>query len=98
MAAIDGEVPPEIPPYHAAGFVFEATPSRRAHIWWRGIETLARVHGVNWQALGLSFLGVPPPGTGPLDRQLDYHRRYLQWACPETPQPILGAALRWLGE
>ena len=70
MDAIGGEVPAEVPSYHSYGFVSEATPERRTHMWWSGIGTLARIHALDWRTLGLAFLGVPPPETGPLDRQL----------------------------
>ncbi len=97
MDAIGGEVPAEVPSYHSYGFVSEATPERRTHMWWSGIETLARIHALDWRRLGLAFLGVPPPDTGPLDRQLDYYDGYLRWVCESgAPQPILQAALAWL--
>ena len=97
MDAIVGDVPAEVPSYHSFGFVSEAAPERRARMWWSGIETLARIHALDWRALGLAFLGVPPPETGPLDCQLDYYDRYLRWVCASgAPQPILQAALSWL--
>jgi aminoglycoside phosphotransferase (APT) family kinase protein len=96
MDRIDGEVPSEVPPYHVAGFCADATPERRARVWWRGLEALARIHRVDWRATGLGFLGVPPGGTGPLDRQLDYYEHYLDWVRDGRPQPILQAALAWL--
>lgn len=96
MEAIGGEVPSEVPPYHSAGFCFEATPARRARIWWNGFETLARVHAVDWRARGLDFLGVPGGGTDPLDRQLDYWSAYLAWSEGPHPGAILAASLAWL--
>ncbi len=96
MDAIAGEVPSEVPPYHQTGFCFDATPERRATIWWHGIATLARVHALDWRARGLGFLGIPRDGTDPLDRQLDYWARYLAWSEGPEPVPILAAALDWL--
>jgi aminoglycoside phosphotransferase (APT) family kinase protein/putative sterol carrier protein len=98
MARVTGDIPSEVPAYHAYGFCFEATPVRRARLWWSGIETLARIHRLDWRRLGLDFLGVPGAGTDPLDRQLDYYARYLDWAREGAPQPILAAALAWLRE
>jgi aminoglycoside phosphotransferase (APT) family kinase protein len=98
MDRIDGQVPQEVPPYHTGGFCFDATPERRATLWWSGIGQLARIHALDWQRLGLGFLGAPGPGTDPLDRQLDYYARYLDWARGDRPQPILTAALAWLRE
>ena len=59
---------------------------------------MSRVHKVDWKKLNVSFLGVPKGGTDPLDRQLDYFERYLNWAkdSPDERQPVLEAALKWL--
>ncbi len=96
MTKIEGEVPNEVPPYHSFGFCLDATPEQRAKMWWSGIETLAGIHALDWEGLGLSFLGVPKGGTGPIDRQLDYYESFLDWTRGEQPHPILEAALTWL--
>ena len=100
MGKIEGVVPPEFPPYHSFGVYFESTPEKRARMWWSAIEAMSRVHKANWENLGLSFLGAPRGGTDPLDRQLDYFQRYLNWAkdSPDERQPILESALKWLRE
>lgn len=97
MDRVAGDVPPDVPPYHAAGVFAEAAPDQRARMWWSGIETLSRVHALDWQSAGLSFLGVPAPGAPAAGHQLDYYERFLDWAEDERePQPILRAALQWL--
>ena len=98
MGKIEGVVPPEFPPYHSFGVYFEATPQKRAKMWWSAIEAMSRAHKADWKSLGLSFLGVPKSGTDALDRQLNYFERYLNWAkdLPDERQPILEAALKWL--
>ena len=96
MKKIAGEIPSDVPPYHAAGPCVDASPGRRAEMWWSGLETLARIHMLDWQHLGLSFLGVPQSAAQSLDWQLDYYERFLGWAAAGTPQRILEAALRWL--
>jgi len=96
MDRIDGQVPSEVPPYHSFGMCVDATPERRAAIWWAGVDALARIHRLDWRALGIDMLGAPGPGTDALDRQLDYYERYLAWASEGTPQPVLEAALGWL--
>ncbi len=98
MRKIEGEVPNEVPPYHSFGFCLEATPERREKIWWSGIEAMASVHALDWEELGLSFLGVPDGGTGPLDRQIEYYEKFLEWTRGDEPQPILDPALAWLKE
>ena len=100
MGKIDGVIPPEYPPYHSFGVYYDATPQHRAKMWWGSLEAAAKVHKLDWKSLGLSFLGVPKGGTDPLDQQLDYWERYLNWVkeAPQEPQPILEAALHWLKE
>src|SRR5262245_26762028 len=56
MDAVDGDVPSEVPSYHVFGWVHDAPPERRARIWWHGLEVLARIHALDWGALGLGFL------------------------------------------
>jgi aminoglycoside phosphotransferase (APT) family kinase protein len=95
MDRIEGDVPSEVPPYHAFGFCLDLATEERAALWWRGVETLARIHALDWRRLGLAFLGEPRDGTDALDRQLAYWERYLDWVGG-PPQPVLRAALAWL--
>src|SRR5437867_11738346 len=93
MDRITGEIPQDIPSYQSFGFFADASPAARAALWWCGLETLARIHAIDWRARGLAFLGVPPSGSGPLDRQLDYYEHFLTWIGGDGPQPALRAAL-----
>jgi aminoglycoside phosphotransferase (APT) family kinase protein/putative sterol carrier protein len=100
MGKIEGVVPPEFPPYHSFGVYFDANPGVRSMMWWSAIEAMSQVHRVDWKTLGMSFLGVPQGGTDPVDRQLDYFERYLNWdkESPDEKHPILEATLQWLKE
>src|SRR5207249_4969129 len=99
MDRIAGEVPSEVPPYHATGVFANATPAERAPMWWSGIETLARVHAVDWKARGLGFLSAAPEGVPVARPQLDYYERMLDWAEEEhEPQTVLRSAQQWLRE
>lgn len=97
MGKIDGVIPPEYPPYHSFGVYYDATPQQRAKMWWGSLEAMSKVHLLDWQKLGFSFLGIPKGGSGPLDQQLEYWEGFLNWR-KEEPQPILEAALGWLKE
>lgn len=96
MAQVSGRVPPDNPPYHAAGWLTEATPAERAAVWWAGIETLAAIHQLDWRALGFADLARPALGATPLDWQLAYYDRYLAWAGRGLAQPTIEAARDWL--
>src|SRR3989304_3134600 len=67
-------------------------------MWWSGIDTLARIHALDWKSTGLSFLGEPPVGTSATRQQLEYYKRFMDWAEDGEPQPTLRAALDWLNE
>jgi aminoglycoside phosphotransferase (APT) family kinase protein len=96
MGQVSGRVPPDNPPYHAAGWLTEATPEERAGIWWSGIETLAAIHTLDWRALGFADLAKPELGATPLEWQLTYYDRYFDWASRGLPQPTTEAARAWL--
>lgn len=100
MGRIEGRVPSEFPPYHSFGLCYDAPPEVRARMWWGLIEAVAALHKLNWQRLDFSFLGVPPPGTGPIDQELAYWERYFAWTkeSPDESHPTFEAALRWLKE
>jgi aminoglycoside phosphotransferase (APT) family kinase protein len=97
MDAVDGDVPSEVPSYHFFGWVHEAPAERRTRIWWNGLEMLARIHALDWRALGLSGLGEPATARAAIDAQLAYWDRYLALVRDEgPPQPTLDASLAWL--
>jgi aminoglycoside phosphotransferase (APT) family kinase protein len=97
MDAVEGEVPSEVPSYHVYGWVHDAPVERRTRVWWNGLETLARIHALDWRGLGLGFLGEPASPRDAIDRQLAYWDRYLALVRSEGPaQPTLDAALAWL--
>jgi aminoglycoside phosphotransferase (APT) family kinase protein len=96
MRQVRGRVPTDQPPYHAGGWMTEATPDERAAIWWGGVETLAKIHRLDYRALGFGFLARPELGTTPLDWQIAYYERYLAWAAQGRSQPTVEAALDWL--
>jgi aminoglycoside phosphotransferase (APT) family kinase protein len=96
MARVAGRVPTDQPPYHTGGWMTEASPAEREAIWWGGIDSIAKIHRLDWQALGFGFLEKPELGATGLERQLAYYRRYLAWGARGEPQPTIEAALAWL--
>ncbi len=61
----------------------------------RKVEILARIHGVDWRALGLDFLGVPDDPEGCPDMEIDRWEKTMREQTME-PQPVLEMALAWL--
>jgi len=94
MERIDGEIASEVPPYHTFGLCFDASPKRRAKMWWSGIEAMAAIHSLDWGKLDISFMDEP--GGAKPDPQLDYYESFFNWAKGRDPQPVLEASLAWL--
>jgi aminoglycoside phosphotransferase (APT) family kinase protein len=57
---------------------------------------MARIHRIDWRALGFGFLERPELGASALDQQLAYYAKYLAWAARGREQPIVEAGFEWL--
>jgi len=58
-------------------------------------QILARIHALDWKALGLDFLGVPPGPAGCAEMELAKWQAIVDREALE-PQPVLRAAFAWL--
>jgi aminoglycoside phosphotransferase (APT) family kinase protein/putative sterol carrier protein len=96
MERLPGTTPPDFPLYHSAGSYFDASPQKRAKMWWGTLEGIVKCHQLDWRKQRLDFLGAPKGGTTTIDGVLDYFESMLQWAVKGEPQPVLDAAVRWL--
>jgi aminoglycoside phosphotransferase (APT) family kinase protein len=96
MGQLRGRVPPDNPPYHSVGWVTEISPAERAAIWWGGIEAIAKIHRLDYRAVGFGFLDANGEGGTALERQLRYYDDYFEIAACGRPQPIAAAARDWL--
>lgn len=95
MEQVQGWVPGDFPPYHVAGPLFEAPDAERQRIWWDAVDTLGRIHTMDWRAAGLDFLGVPAAGKDFMSNQI---ARYCEvFALNGEPlPPILARTREWL--
>jgi aminoglycoside phosphotransferase (APT) family kinase protein len=59
------------------------------------VEVLARIHSLDWQALGLDFLGAPHGPQGCAAREIEWWERIMRQDQLE-PQPALELAIAWL--
>jgi aminoglycoside phosphotransferase (APT) family kinase protein len=98
MEYLDGWVPSDNPPMHAAGrMAEEMTPAEREQVWWSGVEAMCRVHDADPEKLGLGFLDEPERGPDPLAQHLQYYDDYLTWGLGDRARyPLLERALGWL--
>jgi aminoglycoside phosphotransferase (APT) family kinase protein len=96
MDKIEGRIPGDNPPYHAAGWVTEVSAAERRALWWDGLDVLARIHQLDWKRLGLDNLDRRQFGAAGLEQQLNYYAHYFEWAKRERENPIAAAAFEWL--
>lgn len=95
MEKVEGWVPGDFPPYHIAGPLFDAEEEDRAKIWWCAIDTMAKIHSVDWEKAGLSFLGVPSGGNNFMERQIALYEEVFR--LNGEPMPTILANTRdWL--
>ncbi len=88
MRRVDGRVPPDNPPYHVAGWLHEVSPEVREAIWWNGLDVMAAIHRLDWEARGLGFLDrVDAAGA------LASVREYSDWVLQGRPYPLIEKTL-----
>ena len=99
MSRIHGRTPPDTPPYHAGGWVTDLSPAERERLWWSGIDNMARIHGVDHQALGFDkLLDRPARGELGLPQQLAYYEEYFDWAQAGRSVPVAEQTREWIRE
>lgn len=97
MERLPGRIVRENPLYHLEGWLHELPAEGRRAVWLAGVEAIAKVNGLGWQALGFGFLDRRGPGQSHLDEQLAAQRRFLGWVEAQSePYPHLRRALEWL--
>ena len=95
MRHVEGQVPIESPMYTLEGFFAELAPERRTALVEDGVRTLAKVHAVDWQAAGLSWL-LPDGAQPTVVRQLDTWQEYAERELRVRTHPSLDRAFAWL--
>ena len=96
MERVDGVVPPDNPPFAVMGWLAESSVENQRLLWRRSLETLVRLHDLDWRSIGLGFLDRPQYGAAGFEQQLGYYADYLPWAKAGTEQPLLDDTFEWL--
>jgi aminoglycoside phosphotransferase (APT) family kinase protein len=98
MERLEGQIPPDRPPYHMDGWMLDISEADRRKIWMTGLDAMAKVHNCDWEKLGFGFLDQPRYGKTGLDQQLNFYKEFLAWAMDGEPHPICERAIAWLEE
>ena len=93
MDAVAGRVLPDSPPYVTGGPLHDAGPAVQRRVQRDFVHTLADIHRLDWDALGLGDL--TPAGARGAAHDVDRARDYLDWAADGDPPAVLADALDW---
>jgi aminoglycoside phosphotransferase (APT) family kinase protein len=93
MTRIAGAIPTDAPSWGAEGFVVDASPRQRRHLWERTVAMLAALHQLDSEPFLFLRTHASDDGVGDC---LDYWIRSLRWANPEQPVSLTEEAEEWL--
>jgi aminoglycoside phosphotransferase (APT) family kinase protein len=96
MEHVDGQAPPDNPPYVFAGWVLDASAKERERLQHSYLRNLAALHAIDLSNTDAGFLDRPRYGRSPMDQHLGYQRFYYDWARGEDHYPILEKTFDWL--
>ncbi len=92
MDKVEGEVPN---PWSKVGKRFYAEAGKRGRLPKSFVDALVALHALDWQKAGLSFLGVPTPGTDFAEREVTKWESLIK-ASGHKPEPVMTEILMWL--
>ena len=90
MEKVKGRVPVSVPPYAKSGWLSEATPAQRRHLWEGAVRQLAAVQRVPLDKL--PFLAGPDHAREGLAQEWDKYTRFVDWVKDDPRAEILEAS------
>lgn len=96
MERIEGQVPPDTPPFHSGGWVADLSTAERDRLWRDAVAVLARLHEV--EPSRFAFLARPQLGPTGLEQEMAYWFAYERWALAGRHEPVIEGGRRWLVE
>jgi aminoglycoside phosphotransferase (APT) family kinase protein len=91
MEKLVGQVPVSVPPYPQSGWVADASPQQRRHMWASGVHQLAGIQNVPLEQLG--FLQGPENARDGNAQELDKYQRFIEWVKQDRAWPVLDDGL-----
>jgi aminoglycoside phosphotransferase (APT) family kinase protein len=98
MGRVDGEVPPDIPPYNLGpNWLFDASPADQARLQESSIGILTGLHAIDDPEQRFPHLVSPFPGDTPLRRHMAGRRYWYEWATRDCGRSeLVEKAFAWL--
>lgn len=96
MEKIDGEVLDLDPGSNGYHKLCEATAQERRHIWRQTVESIARVHAVDWRQRGLGFLRGSDGGASSLDQEIGWWQDLMAFSRADVP--VIAEAFAWASQ
>tara|TARA_R110002124_G_scaffold9535_13_gene48888 strand:+ start:474 stop:1562 length:1089 start_codon:yes stop_codon:yes gene_type:complete len=93
MEYIGGDVPIEDPIYTREGFFTEASPQQRRQMLQHGLQTMAKIHRIDWRAAGAEWLVDGGPN---LHRDLQLWKDHAKKELAGRVHPDMERAFSWL--
>jgi aminoglycoside phosphotransferase (APT) family kinase protein len=87
MEKVRGRVPVSIPPYAKSGWLAEATPAQRRHLWEGAVRQLAAIQRVPLDEV--QFLAGPAHARDGLAQEWDKYTRFVDWVRDDPRAAIL---------
>lgn len=94
MDRVAGDIPPDYPPFHAQGFLYEATVEQRRKLWDSALQAMASVARVDTRDLP-QIVEAMRGESGP-EENLRHWTESLDWVFEGAPPRILEATRDWL--
>lgn len=89
MEKVHGRVPVSVPPYARSGWLADATPSQRRHLWEVSVRQLAAIQCVPLDAF--QFLAGPEGARDGLAQEWDKFTRFVAWLRDDPRAELLEA-------
>ncbi len=96
MGRVEGKIPTDNPPYHQSGWmVTDVSPTEREKMWWSGLETMSKIHKLDYKAVGFEFLEMNSKKSY-AEQHLDFYEDLLKWGGRGEEYPSAERGLKWL--
>jgi aminoglycoside phosphotransferase (APT) family kinase protein len=87
MEKVKGRVPVSVPPYAKSGWLADATPAQRRHLWEGAVRQLALLQRVPLDKV--QFLAGPEHARDGLAQEWDKYTRFVDWVRDDPRSAIL---------